>query len=89
MKSFFTSIFSVSIVSAQLSLYTIPKDFANSFGAACLDGTPPAFYYAPAADPSFANKWIIFFEGGGYVNAKKKISSRELGFKLISIIKRA
>ena len=85
MNSFFTkSIFSVSLVSAQLSLYTIPKDFANSFGAACLDGTPPAFYYAPAADPSFANKWIIFFEGGGYVNHKKRYHEESLGSDLES-----
>lgn len=55
----------VVIASAQLSLHSIPKDFADSYGAACLDGSPPALYHAPAADPSYSNRWIIFFEGGG------------------------
>ena len=49
-------------VSSQLSLYTLPKEFAKLYGAACLDGTPPAFYYAPAANPAFASNFQIFYE---------------------------
>ena len=50
-------IVSVICVSSQLSLYTLPKEFANLYGAACLDGSPPAFYYAPAADPAYASNF--------------------------------
>jgi O-palmitoleoyl-L-serine hydrolase len=59
-------IVSTICVSSQLSLYTLPKEFANLYGAACLDGSPPAFYYAPAADPAYASNFQIMYEGGGW-----------------------
>jgi hypothetical protein len=46
--------------SAPLSLTTLPAEFAQQYGAACLDGTPPAFY-SLVQDPT---KWILFLEGG-------------------------
>lgn len=34
-----------TVAEPQLRGLVIPQDFADSFGAKCLDGTPPAFYY--------------------------------------------
>jgi hypothetical protein len=43
-----------------LQATVLPQAFADSFGAKCLDGTPPAFY-SLVQDPS---KWVLFLEGG-------------------------
>jgi O-palmitoleoyl-L-serine hydrolase len=45
-----------------LSLTVLPQAFATQFGAACLDGTPPA-YWLHAGDPA---KWVFLIEGGGW-----------------------
>ena len=37
----------------------LPQAFADSFGAKCLDGTPPAFQ-SLVQDPA---KWVLFIEG--------------------------
>jgi len=53
----------------NLELLVLPNSSALLQGAACLDGTPPAIYMAPAntsADPSAANKWVLYFKGGGW-----------------------
>lgn len=34
--------------------------------AVCLDGTQGAYYHRPALSGSAANKWRIFFQGGGW-----------------------
>lgn len=46
----------------DLQLTTLPTSFASQFGAACLDGSPPALWHYPG-DPA---KWIVFIEGGGW-----------------------
>uniref|UniRef100_A0A7S2VUL2 Pectin acetylesterase n=1 Tax=Norrisiella sphaerica TaxID=552664 RepID=A0A7S2VUL2_9EUKA len=52
---------------AILHLHKLPEEIANSTGAVCLDGTPPAFYLAPAETASPKNtSWVIFFRGGGW-----------------------
>eukprot|EP01013_Petalomonas_cantuscygni_P022856 TRINITY_DN44179_c0_g1_i1.p1 TRINITY_DN44179_c0_g1~~TRINITY_DN44179_c0_g1_i1.p1 ORF type:complete len:467 (+),score=62.49 TRINITY_DN44179_c0_g1_i1:145-1401(+) len=38
----------------------------NGTGAVCIDGSPGVYYFAPAANPEHANKWVMFFEGGGW-----------------------
>ena len=43
----------------------ILSDANKNEGAACIDGTPPVFYWRPATDTSASNKFHIFFEGGG------------------------
>ena len=43
-----------------LKATVLPQAYADSFGAKCLDGTPPAFY-SLVQDPS---KWVLFLEGG-------------------------
>ena len=45
-----------------LKATVLPQAFADSFGAKCLDGTPPAFY-SLVQDPA---KWVLFLEGGKY-----------------------
>ena len=55
--------------SMNLALVVLPNSSALLQGAACLDGTPPAIYMAPAnttADPSAKNKWVLYFKGGGW-----------------------
>ena len=46
----------------KLTGFVLPQTYADSFGAKCLDGTPPCFAIRPA-DPS---TWVVFFEGGGW-----------------------
>jgi hypothetical protein len=55
---------SLSLTSAQapLSYTVLPAAFANTWGAACLDGSPPAFY-SLVQDPQ---RWAVFIEGGGW-----------------------
>ena len=49
-------------VYSQLSALVLPQDFSDTYGAKCLDGSPPAIYYK-LGDPS---RWIVFLEGGGW-----------------------
>ena len=44
------------------------------YGSACLDGSPGAFYYRPAASPSAAHKLKIHFQGGGRVCCRSRLS---------------
>eukprot|EP00656_Telonema_subtile_P016623 TRINITY_DN18798_c0_g1_i3.p1 TRINITY_DN18798_c0_g1~~TRINITY_DN18798_c0_g1_i3.p1 ORF type:complete len:451 (+),score=89.28 TRINITY_DN18798_c0_g1_i3:95-1447(+) len=44
----------------------VMKDFAASDGAVCLDGSPGAFFFSPAANASNTNNWQIYFQGGGW-----------------------
>ena len=49
--------------SAALSALVLPQSFADTYGAKCLDGTPPAIYYSLNASSS---TWLLFLEGGGW-----------------------
>ena len=40
-----------SIQDLQLSGAVVPQSIADAFGAKCLDGTPPAFYYVSNDTP--------------------------------------
>lgn len=53
---------STTVFAQDLQLTVLPQAFASQYGAACLDGSPPAFY-SYAGDPQ---KWILFIEGGGW-----------------------
>lgn len=50
-------------------LYKISAD-----GAKCLDGTQPGFYYHKGSE---SEKWIIFFEGGGWCGTPDPNTSLE------------
>jgi hypothetical protein len=34
--------------------------------AACLDGSPPAFYLRPGTSEAGRSKWVVFHEGGDF-----------------------
>ena len=40
-------------------------DASETGGGVCLDGTPPAYYYAPGVG-SGSTSWLIFLKGGGW-----------------------
>ena len=47
---------------ASMTLYKLPSSVTAAYGAACLDGSPPAFYHRAGR----SNRFIIFLEGGGW-----------------------
>lgn len=67
-----------STASAQnignVTLQFITKERAAAFGAYCLDGSLPAFYYRPGA----AGKWKIHFRGGAWCTSPADCASRAL-----------
>jgi hypothetical protein len=46
-----------------LKTLVLPQDFADIYGAKCLDGTPPAVYMKANASSS---TYVLFLEGGGW-----------------------
>eukprot|EP00928_Gymnodinium_smaydae_P056997 TRINITY_DN40272_c0_g1_i1.p1 TRINITY_DN40272_c0_g1~~TRINITY_DN40272_c0_g1_i1.p1 ORF type:complete len:464 (+),score=56.73 TRINITY_DN40272_c0_g1_i1:100-1491(+) len=58
---------------------------AGGRGAVCLDGSDAAFYFSPAKNPAYAQKWQIALEGGGwcispqdcYNRTKNKLGSNQ------------
>lgn len=57
-----TSIVTSTAQNNPLVWSVIPQAFADQYGAACLDGSPPGLY-TYLQDPA---KWVIFIEGGGW-----------------------
>ena len=58
------------------TLRLLPNSTATEFGAACLDGSVPGYYYKPAPNPASRNKWKIHFRGGGWCNNPESCYSR-------------
>jgi len=59
-------LFTLGVVYGQSqtwSLQLLTSSLAN--GAACLDGSPPAYYLRPGFGDG-VNKWLLFHEGGGW-----------------------
>jgi hypothetical protein len=57
---------STSLVAADSSvpkLELVEKERADAVGAACLDGSPPAYYYAPATSDRAKDTWVLYFKG--------------------------
>lgn len=52
----------VATAAQQQKLILLPA----ASGAVCLDGTPGGFYLRPATTEVDKNKWVIFFQGGGW-----------------------
>lgn len=50
-------------------------------GARCLDGTQPAFYLRRGHNTG-ANRWLIFFEGGGWCYDLGKCKERSVNYLL-------
>ena len=52
-----------------MDLVILPNASSVDKGAVCLDGSPPAIYMSKAniaAHPGAANKWVLYFKGGGW-----------------------
>ncbi|XP_076444402.1 uncharacterized protein LOC143282639 [Babylonia areolata] len=57
-------------------LVILPSDFARkSGGAACLDGSPPAYYYRQSTVPGI-RFWIIHLKSGGWCSTPEDCLSR-------------
>lgn len=54
-----------AIVAAQSAQLIMLPDSANA-DAVCLDGTPYGVYFYPGSGDG-ANKWLVYFQGGGCV----------------------
>lgn len=66
-------------------IHIIPQATADMFGAKCLDGTPPGFYWKPAVNPAAATKWKVHFRGGAWCYSPDDCNNRlrnELGSSL-------
>eukprot|EP01116_Phalansterium_solitarium_P011389 TRINITY_DN27049_c0_g1_i1.p2 TRINITY_DN27049_c0_g1~~TRINITY_DN27049_c0_g1_i1.p2 ORF type:complete len:433 (+),score=110.40 TRINITY_DN27049_c0_g1_i1:41-1300(+) len=60
-----------------LNLSIVPGDIVAEFGAACLDGTPPAYYIRPGTPSN--TRWALFLEGGGWCWSIDDCYQRSLG----------
>ena len=47
-------------------LRIVESSIVDEYGAKCLDGSPPGYYFRPASTPAGKNKWKIHFRGGGW-----------------------
>lgn len=54
-----------SIVPGVAPTIPITLHYVNHESAKCLDGSKPAYYYRPGFGEG-KDKWIVFFEGGGW-----------------------
>lgn len=57
-------------------LYLISNSTAEQFGAKCLDGSAPGYYYKPAASDASQTKWKFHFRGGGWCSDAASCYSR-------------
>lgn len=57
-------------------LQIVSPDITTKLGAYCLDGTPAAFYFAPAREESKKNDWVLYFKGGGACTSVSSCESR-------------
>ena len=51
---------------APLALSVLPQAFADSYGARCLDGSPPSLYSLLAPSSPATAPLVLFLEGGGW-----------------------
>lgn len=56
----------VLVDGSTLRLRLLTRDEADPYGASCLDGSLPGFYFANNTDVNAANKWVVYFKGGGW-----------------------
>ena len=58
-------------------LVVLSEDEATDYGAKCLDGSPPAIYYAPArGGAAYQDKWVLYFKGGGWCFDEESCAAR-------------
>ena len=54
----------------------LTEDEAKDYNAQCLDGSPPAIYYAPARGAANQDKWVLYFKGGGWCFNERDCAGR-------------
>lgn len=57
-------VLATAAAAGQLTASVLPQAFADTYGAKCLDGTPPAYFISPPS--SQPEKFVLFLEGGGW-----------------------
>ena len=57
----------VAAYDAKMPLYVLAENDPGVLaGAACLDGTPPAYYYSPATSAALNTTWALHLKGGAW-----------------------
>ena len=51
-------------------------DAAVNDGAVCIDGSHGVYYLATATSDASKNKWIVYFEGGGWCSSNEQKSGQ-------------
>lgn len=62
-------------VRGVMELVTLPEA-AQKDGAVCLDGSPAAYYFRAATTSADADKWVLFFQGGGWCYKPEDCAAR-------------
>jgi O-palmitoleoyl-L-serine hydrolase len=66
---------------ANLANAVLLSSYVDTFGARCLDGTPPRYWLQSAKQGSVnASKWIFDFEGGAWCESIEDCASRAYGY---------
>ena len=68
-----------SATPAPWELQVVPQALADQFGAKCLDGSPPFFYWSRGAGVN-GTKWRIHLRGGGWCTSANDCATRSQGF---------
>ena len=75
MKSFL-GCFLLCLASGVQSQDAIGARINLTDGALCIDGSPGVYYLATATSDASKNKWIVYFEGGGWCSGNEKANGR-------------
>eukprot|EP00730_Choanoeca_flexa_P014122 TRINITY_DN6056_c0_g1_i2.p1 TRINITY_DN6056_c0_g1~~TRINITY_DN6056_c0_g1_i2.p1 ORF type:complete len:397 (+),score=90.97 TRINITY_DN6056_c0_g1_i2:2-1192(+) len=66
------NLFALALLAAASADQVIPKlhvvgdDITAKHQAACLDGSNPGYYFAPANSSAMNQTWVLYFKGGGW-----------------------
>ena len=64
---------------ARSRLYHVSHERAERLGAACLDGSRPAFWYDAPRAPCTNTSWLLYLDGGGWCYSESECASRANG----------
>jgi hypothetical protein len=66
---------------ANLANAVLLSSYVDTFGARCLDGTPPRYWLQTATEGSLnATKWLFDFEGGAWCESIEDCASRAYSY---------
>ena len=67
---------SLSTSADEVEVGTLYYTNATDPSAVCLDGSSGAFYHWSATNPAYANRWVIYLQGGGACNSPEQCYER-------------